>query len=99
MTQTLEQRRAAHAWEIVEQVDKELGAEAKKKFGSPAKKLGPRILTAGLGPAVQFVIAKKEGPKLIEPWEAGCSKMAQRGSRNNRAHSKIAALAERSSRT
>jgi CRISPR type III-B/RAMP module-associated protein Cmr5 len=82
MTQTLEQRRAAHAWEIVEQVDKELGAEAKKKFGSPAKKLGPRILTAGLGPAVQFVIAKKEGPKLIETlgsWllEDGPTRIAQ----------------------
>jgi CRISPR-associated protein Cmr5 len=66
MMQTLEQRRAAHAWAVVERVDKDLGTEAKKKFGAPAKKLGPRILTAGLGPAVQFLVAKNEAPKLIE---------------------------------
>lgn len=69
MTQTLEQRRAAHAWAVVERVDKDLGSEAKKKFGAPAKKLGPRILTAGLGPAVQFLVAKNEGPKLIDTLE------------------------------
>jgi CRISPR type III-B/RAMP module-associated protein Cmr5 len=83
MTQTLEQRRAAHAWAVVERVDKELGAEAKKKFGAPAKKLGPRILTAGLGPAEQFLVAKNEGPKLIETlgnWllEEGPTRMVQR---------------------
>jgi CRISPR type III-B/RAMP module-associated protein Cmr5 len=58
MMQTLEQRRAAHAWAVVERVDKDLGTEAKKKFGAPAKKLGPRILTAGLGPAVQFLVPR-----------------------------------------
>jgi CRISPR type III-B/RAMP module-associated protein Cmr5 len=83
MTQTLEQRRAAHAWAAVERVDKDLGSEAKKKFGAPAKKLGPRILTAGLGPAVQFLVAKSEGPKLadtLENWllEEGPTKRAQR---------------------
>jgi CRISPR type III-B/RAMP module-associated protein Cmr5 len=64
--QTLDQQRAAHAWAAVERVDKDLSGEAKKKFGAPAKKLGPRILTAGLGPAVQLLVAKNEAPKLVD---------------------------------
>jgi CRISPR type III-B/RAMP module-associated protein Cmr5 len=64
--QTLDQRRAAHAWRATEQAQKELGDRAKREFGTPAKKLGPRILTAGLGPAVGFLVAKKEAPKVAE---------------------------------
>jgi CRISPR/Cas system CMR-associated protein Cmr5 small subunit len=60
--QTLDQQRAAHAWRIAEDAD--------KTFGRQAKRLGPRILTAGLGPAIQFLIAKKEAPKLAEALEA-----------------------------
>jgi CRISPR type III-B/RAMP module-associated protein Cmr5 len=68
--QTLDQRRAAHAWRAAELAQRELGQKAKREFGTPAKKLGPRILTAGLGPAVQFVIAKGEAPKLVEALQA-----------------------------
>jgi CRISPR type III-B/RAMP module-associated protein Cmr5 len=68
--QTLDQRRAAHAWGAAERAQRELGEKAKREFGTPAKKLGPRILTAGLGPAVQFVVAKKEAPQLVEALEA-----------------------------
>jgi CRISPR type III-B/RAMP module-associated protein Cmr5 len=81
--QTLDQLRAADAWRAAEQAQRELGEEAKRKFGTPAKKLGPRILTAGLGPAVQFLIAKEEAPKLAEAlqaWllESGPTKAPQR---------------------
>lgn len=55
--QTLDQQRAAHAWKAAESAD--------KTFGRQAKRLGARILTAGLGPAVQFLIAKKEAPELV----------------------------------
>jgi CRISPR type III-B/RAMP module-associated protein Cmr5 len=67
--QTLDQLRAAHAWRAVEHAQGELGPNAHKEFGRPAKKLGPRILTAGLGPALSFLIAKKEAPKLVEALE------------------------------
>ena len=74
---TLDQQRAAHAWQVAEKAD--------KSFGRQAKRLGPRILTAGLGPAVQFLIAKKEAPKLTEAlrdWllEAGPTKTMRRPS-------------------
>jgi CRISPR-associated protein Cmr5 len=68
--QTLDQQRASHAWQAAERAAKDLGEKAKREFGTPAKKLGPRILTAGLGPAVQFLIAKKEAPKLAEALRA-----------------------------
>ena len=72
---TLDQQRAAHAWKAAEHAD--------KRFGEQAKKLGPRILTAGLGPAVQFMIAKEEALELIktlEGWllEEGPTKLAPR---------------------
>jgi CRISPR-associated protein Cmr5 len=68
--QTLDQRRASHAWQAAERAAKDLSEKAKREFGTPAKKLGPRILTAGLGPAVQFLVAKKEAPKLAEALQA-----------------------------
>jgi CRISPR-associated protein Cmr5 len=72
---TLDQQRAAHAWIAAERANQE--------FGEQAKKLGPRILTAGLGPAVQFLIAKKQAPELVkalETWllEEGPTKRASR---------------------
>src|SRR5207253_11048844 len=74
---TLDQLRAAHAWQATEHVD--------KAFGRQAKRLGPRILTSGLGPSVQFLIAKNEAPKLAETLQAwlldsGPTKTPQRGS-------------------
>jgi CRISPR type III-B/RAMP module-associated protein Cmr5 len=85
--QTLDQLRAAHAWRAAERAEQELGDKAKKEFGTPAKKLGPRILTAGLGPAVQFLVAKKEAPdlaKTLEGWllKDGPTKTRQRSSPN-----------------
>lgn len=61
---TLEQLRAKHAWEAV-QCAKRKKPEAAKEFGRHAKKLPPRILTAGLGQALGFLHAKKEAPDLL----------------------------------
>jgi CRISPR/Cas system CMR-associated protein Cmr5 small subunit len=49
---TLDQQRAEHAWQAVQKANRD------NDFAGQAKRLGPRILTAGLGPAVQFLIAK-----------------------------------------
>lgn len=63
---TLDQRRARHAWEAVACV--KVKASTKKKGGSAlganyareAKRLPVRILTAGLGHALAFVMAKSD---------------------------------------
>lgn len=60
--QTLDQRRAAHAWERVKAVD-QLDEKAQKEFGTQAKKLPTRILTAGLGQALAFLEAKRKDSK------------------------------------
>lgn len=62
---TLDQRRARHAWRVVESV-KAKGEEAKEDFARQAKKLPLRIRTAGLGHALAFVREKKEVPGLLE---------------------------------
>lgn len=60
---TLDQQRAAHAWDVVEKIkskavkDKDLA----KEFGSQAKKLPTRIMAAGLGQALAFLMAKSQG--------------------------------------
>lgn len=58
--QTLEQRRARHAWKAVDEVKQKYSTESKeaKEYGSEAKKLPTRILTAGLGQALAFLRAK-----------------------------------------
>jgi CRISPR-associated protein Cmr5 len=67
--QTLEQRRAKHAWDAVQRAK----AKAKphhekqdpKKFGGQAKKLPSRIMAAGLGQALAFLRAKDYAPGLL----------------------------------
>ncbi|GIW95029.1 MAG: hypothetical protein KatS3mg110_3070 [Pirellulaceae bacterium] len=54
---TLQQRRAAHAWQAVEKLTKEK-TEAKNEYAREAKKLPARILASGLGPALAFLHAK-----------------------------------------
>lgn len=68
-SQTLDQRRAAHAWEAVQRATK-LGADDAKKYGGQAKKLPIRILTAGLGPALAFLKAKQYAPTLVNDLSA-----------------------------
>lgn len=61
--QTLEQRRAQHAWDQVKQVAS-LDNKKKEEFAAHAKKMPVRILTSGLGPALAFLEAKNEAPAL-----------------------------------
>lgn len=62
-TQTLDQRRAAHAWKIVQEAKT---SPDPKKFGSQAKKLPSRIVAAGLGNALAFLNAKNYAPLLLQ---------------------------------
>jgi CRISPR/Cas system CMR-associated protein Cmr5 small subunit len=55
---TTQQKRAKHAWETVRQ------AKDWEDFDRLARRLGPRIITAGLGPAIAFTAAK-EGEALV----------------------------------
>lgn len=54
---TLDQRRAAHAWQVIEQV-KSLDEKARKEFAIQVKRLSARILTSGLGQTLVFLKAK-----------------------------------------
>lgn len=58
-TQTLDQRRAAHAWKAITDLKSEDAAE----YGREAKKLPVRIQTAGLGQALAFLCAKAKDRK------------------------------------
>jgi len=60
---TLDQKRAHHAWLVIETVEKE-SDKAKKEFGTQAKKLPTRIMSAGLGQALAFLEAQKYAPLL-----------------------------------
>jgi len=60
--QTLDQRRANHAWDVVQRAKPKSDA---KKFGGQAKKLPTRIMAAGLGQALAFLKAKGYTPDLL----------------------------------
>ncbi|HVC96170.1 MAG TPA: type III-B CRISPR module-associated protein Cmr5 [Pirellulales bacterium] len=65
---TLDQRRAAHAWEVIQRAKQKQGDHARqdpKKFGGQAKKLPTRIMAAGLGQALAFLKAKGYAPGLL----------------------------------
>lgn len=61
---SLEQKRAEHAWNVIEAIARSAGADGKEKFVQQAKKLPSRILTSGLGQAMAFLAAKNECPEL-----------------------------------
>lgn len=60
--QTLEQRRAQHAWKTVQDFKSEKKA---KDLAGHAKKLPMRIKAAGLGQALAFLNAKLEKDNLL----------------------------------
>lgn len=65
---TLDQRRAQHAWQAVQNAKAKTGSHSKqepKKFGGQAKKLPVRIMTSGLGQALGFLKAKDYAPGLL----------------------------------
>ncbi len=55
--QTLDQRRAQHAWKAIEALDR-LSNEEKDEYAREAKKLPVRIMASGLGQALAFICAK-----------------------------------------
>lgn len=61
--QALEQRRAAHAWHVVTEVE-DLSREVKDRFATHVKKMPTRIIASGLGQALAFLDAKGEAPQL-----------------------------------
>lgn len=61
--QTLDQRRAAHAWRVVDEAAREEGAA---DFRRAAKKLPAQIVNAGLGQALVVLHAKKRAKHLEE---------------------------------
>ena len=73
--QTLDQRRAKHAYQVIAEVmrkyppiidgKKSSPDPAAKKFGGQAKKLPMRIIASGLGQALAFVKAKRFAPILL----------------------------------
>ncbi|MDW7994885.1 MAG: type III-B CRISPR module-associated protein Cmr5 [Gemmatales bacterium] len=69
--QTLEQRRALHAWQVIQSIKKKSSSAGKQdqessKFGTQVKKLSTRILSAGLGHALAFLNAKQYAPELVQ---------------------------------
>ena len=62
--QTLAQRRAKHAWEVVE-AQRQM-PDSFDDFADQAKKLPVRIMTSGLGQSLAFVRAKKKAPALLD---------------------------------
>lgn len=66
--QTLDQRRARHAWDVVQRAKQKQEPhrnQEPKKFGSQAKKLPTRIMAAGLGQSLAFLKAKDYAPGLL----------------------------------
>lgn len=61
--QTLDQRRAAHAWEAIQQVKRNPKKPEREEYAGEAKKLPIRIMTSGLGQALAFLLAKAKDKK------------------------------------
>src|SRR4051812_28047097 len=66
-TPTLDQRRAKHAWNTVQDVLRKhpKQSDAAKKFGGQARKLPTRVIASGLGQALAFLRAKNYAPDLL----------------------------------
>lgn len=59
---TLDQRRARHAWEAIKSIAQGDKQDA-QEYAREAKKLPVRIMTAGLGQALAFTLAKAKAKK------------------------------------
>ena len=64
---TLDQRRAQHAWQAIENLKKNYKKNDQETYAREAKKLPMRIMSAGLGQAMAFIRAKaSDKPSLIQ---------------------------------
>lgn len=67
MNKTLDQKRAAHAWESIRRLKVGDGyPDSAQEYGREAKKLPMRIMASGLGQALAFIRAKKRADILYE---------------------------------
>lgn len=57
---TLDQRRARHAWRAITRIKEEFAKDKAKDYAGEAKKLPARILAAGLGSVLAFILAKAQ---------------------------------------
>jgi len=60
---TLDQRRAAHAWEAIQEIKAIAKKTDREEYAGEAKKLPIRIMTSGLGQALAFLLAKAKDKK------------------------------------
>jgi CRISPR type III-B/RAMP module-associated protein Cmr5 len=65
MAQTLDQKRAKHAWELVTKA-KALPGDKRKELGVELKKMPTRIIASGLGQSLAYLEAKKKAPSIVE---------------------------------
>jgi CRISPR-associated protein Cmr5 len=61
--QTLDQRRAAHAWTAIQNLKRNPQQPEREEYAGEAKKLPIRIMTSGLGQALAFLLAKAKDKK------------------------------------
>jgi CRISPR-associated protein Cmr5 len=59
LPRTLDQNRAAQAWEDVAEVNRQESEQQKKRYSSLARRMPTLIMTAGLGQALAFLRAKE----------------------------------------
>ncbi|MCE7946719.1 MAG: type III-B CRISPR module-associated protein Cmr5 [Chloroflexi bacterium CFX4] len=64
--QTLQQRRAKHAWNNIEYIDRSVPEKTQKKYGSLVRGLPQLIQTDGLGQMLAFLLAKAGGNEQSE---------------------------------
>jgi CRISPR-associated protein Cmr5 len=68
--QTLQQKRAAHAWECIDEVDTKRDKKFQKKYGSQVRSLPSLIQSDGLGQTLAFLKAKDKNQKNTHYWSA-----------------------------
>ena len=73
--QTIEQKRAAKAWQCIEEVQQKKDELIKKKYGSLARKLPSLIQVNGLGQTLAFIYAKARSQESNRGAEARASGM------------------------
>lgn len=70
--QTLEQKRAAFAWEAVKAIKEQRPDDFKKKYSGLARSMPAMMQNAGLGQALAFLRAKDKSKKNTAEWLFYC---------------------------
>jgi CRISPR type III-B/RAMP module-associated protein Cmr5 len=80
-TPTLDQKRAAHAWQAAQRARNESDFDT---FATMAKKLPVMIQTSGLGHALAFLEGKKKAPELLKALNQWTAEQLRDSSGKNR---------------